>query len=383
MANQPTICHVLHTMNVGGAEVLAAEYGRRSAGEFRVVFACLDELGLLGEQLRADGFVVEVMGRRPGFDWGCGRRLADFFRRSKVDLVHAHQQAPYFYSSLSRLGRATPPVLFMEHGRDYPDYPRPKRKLANRFLLRRGDHVVAVGECVKRALIDNEGIAADRIQVIYNGVDVRRYDPQRPERQQVRREIGVTEEHQVVMQVARLNRLKDQATALRTMQELSRTHPQLRLVLVGDGEERAALEQLQRDLGLENSVIFLGTRRDVPRLLQAADCFLLTSLTEGVALTLIEAMATALPIVATDVGGNSEVVVAEQTGLLVPAQNATATAQAIRRVVDDADWARQLGTRCHQRAWARIDDAAMHAAYRDLYGRLLGIQLPMIQSKAT
>ena len=372
--SQRTICHVLHTMNVGGAEVLAAEYGRRSAGEFRVVFACLDELGLLGEQLRADGFLVEVMGRRPGFDWGCGRRLAGFLRRERVDLVHAHQQAPYFYSSLSRLWRARPPVLFMEHGRDYPDYPRPKRQLANRFLLRGGDQVVAVGECVKRALIENEGIAAERIQVIYNGVDLRRYDRQCVERAVVRRELGIAEDEQVIMQVARLNRLKDHATALQALAELTANHPRVRLVLAGDGEERESLEQLRRELGLGERLQFLGTRRDVPRLLQAADLFLLTSLTEGVALTLIEAMATGLPVVATDVGGNSEVVVPGETGMLVPAQNPTEIADALRRMLADPAAARQMGARGYERAWAKFDDVVMHESYRVLYGRMLGIR---------
>jgi glycosyltransferase involved in cell wall biosynthesis len=108
-------------------------------------------------------------------------------------------------------------------------------------------------------------------------------------------------------------------------------------------------------------------------LLQAADLFLLTSLTEGVALTLIEAMAMGLPVVATDVGGNSEVVIAGETGLLVPAQNPVAIAAALRQVLADPAAAQQMGQLGYERAWARFDDVAMHESYRALYGRMLGI----------
>src|SRR2546423_3463873 len=153
-----TVCQLLHSLNVGGAEVLAARLARRWRGTFRFVFACLDEVGPLGEERRAEGFPVEVLGRKAGLDWGCPLRLARLLRRERVDVLHAHQYTPFFYGLAARLATrfagSLPrrPILFTEHGRHQPDYPRPKRMLANRLLLSRRDRVVGVRAAVRQAL---------------------------------------------------------------------------------------------------------------------------------------------------------------------------------------------------------------------------------------
>src|SRR5262245_55930534 len=190
MTQPPTVCQLLHSLTVGGAEVLAARIGRQLRGRYRFVFACLDELGLLGEQLRAEGFAVHVLDRQPGVDWRLTWRLARLLRSEEVDLVHAHQYTPFFYSLAARLLYRRPPVLFTEHGRAYPDSPRRKRMIANRLLLERRDRVVGVGESVRRALIDNEGIPAERVGVIYNGIDAAAF-ADRGDRAEVRRELGL------------------------------------------------------------------------------------------------------------------------------------------------------------------------------------------------
>jgi glycosyltransferase involved in cell wall biosynthesis len=326
----------------------------------------------MGEALRAQGFVVEVLDRRPGFDHRCAHRLGRFCRRESVDLIHAHQYAPFLYSALSRLMWHSIPILLTEHGRDYPDYRRPKRVLANRLLLRRKDHVTAVGECVRDALVAYEGISTERIEVVHNGIDLERYEAERPERKSVRRELGVRPDELVVMQVARLNRLKDYPTAIRAMAQVFETAPHTRLVIVGDGEERSAVEHLVAQQGLGERVMLLGTRDDVPRLLQGADVFLLSSITEGIALTLIEAMATGLPCVATRVGGNEEVVVDEETGLVAAPSDPTQLANQLRRLCEDGSLRRRLGEAGYQRARVRFDAQRMHHTYERIYREMTG-----------
>src|SRR6516165_4253528 len=136
-----TVCQVLHTLCVGGAEVLAARLARRLRDRYRFLFVCLDELGTLGEELRNEGFPVHVLGRRPGLDLRCTYRLAALLRRERVDVIHAHQYTPFFYCLTARLLCRRPALLFTEHGRHFPDYPRRKRMLANRLLLRQRDRV--------------------------------------------------------------------------------------------------------------------------------------------------------------------------------------------------------------------------------------------------
>src|SRR5204862_1893786 len=133
-------------------------------------------------------------------------------------LVHAHQYTPFFYALAARLLYRRPPVLFTEHGRHQPDYPRRKRMVINRLLLERRDRVVGVGEAVRQALIANEGIPARRIEVVYNGIDANQFAPARHlegQREKVRAELGLSATDLVILQVARLDYLKDHATAVR------------------------------------------------------------------------------------------------------------------------------------------------------------------------
>lgn len=364
-----TICQVLHSLELGGAEILAARLARRLKRDFRFLFVCLDELGSLGRELREDGFAVEVLGRRSGRDWRCARRLAHIVHRERVDVLHAHQYTPFFYCAASRVLRSQPAVLFTEHGRHHPDFPRRKRMLANRVLLRSRDRVVAVGEAVRRALIENEGIAPARVEVIYNGIPLAPFEAclNEDERAAVRMELGTKPDDLVLIQVARLDYLKDHATAIRTMERLVGRCPRARLLVVGDGTERESIEGMIRQRALGEHVRLLGLRHDVPRLLAASDIVLLTSISEGIPLTLIEAMAAGRPIVSTRVGGVAEVVDDGRTGLLAPSGDDSALADIVVRLADDPARRHELGRAGRQRAESRFSEGQMHVHYQSCY----------------
>lgn len=366
-SHRPVVCQVLHSLHVGGAEVLAAALARQLAGQFQFVFACLDDLGPLGEELRQEGFRVEVLGRKAGWDVACARRLAALAAGCGVGLIQAHQYTPFFYTRLPVwLGRR-PPVLFTEHGRFHPDRPNRRRMLFNRLFLRPCDRVVAVGRSVKQALVDNEGIPAERIDVIYNGVPLERFARDARARAQVRQELGIAPEQPVAILVARLDPIKDHATALAVAARVRQVRPDFRLLLVGDGPLRTELQTRVQAMNLAGTVQLLGLRTDVPRLLAAADLFLLTSLSEGIPVTLIEAMGAGLPVVATRVGGVPEVVVAGQTGLLAPASDPDALAAAVLELLASAALRQRLAAVGQARASSLFSQQAMHAAYARLY----------------
>lgn len=372
---QPTICQVVHSLHIGGAELLVTELSRALRDRFRFVFACLDGDGPLADQLRGEGHVVEVLNRRAGVDWRCGRRLARFFREQDVAAVHAHQYTPFFYSLLARGFGRQPPIVFTEHGRQHPDHPRLKRIVCNRLLLRPRDRVIAVGEAVRSALIANEGIRASRVEVLFNGVRLEPYraaanDPAL--RVVVRRELGLSDSDFVVVQVARLNELKDHATAARAIARTIRQAANIRWLVVGDGEQRTALEAVVRDNGIGVMTKLLGTRRDVPRLLAAADACLLSSISEGIPLTLIEAMAARLPVVSTDVGGVAEVVVPEITGLLAPAGDDALLANQLLRLAADRAFAARLGRNGAARAEDLFSFERMADGYARVFSETLG-----------
>ena len=373
----PTICQVVHSLHIGGAELLVTELSRALRDRFRFVFACLDGDGPLAEQLRGEGHVVEVLHRRAGVDWQCGRRLTTFFREQNVAAVHAHQYTPFFYSLLARGFGRQPPIVFTEHGRQHPDHPRLKRIVCNRLLLRPRDRVIAVGEAVRGALIANEGIPASRVEVLFNGVRLKTYraaanDPAL--RAAVRHELGLSDSDFVVAQVARLNELKDHATAARAIARTTRQSANIRWLVVGDGEQRTALEAAVRDNGIGDVTKVLGTRRDVPRLLAAADVCLLSSISEGIPLTLIEAMAARLPVVSTDVGGVAEVVVPEITGLLAPSGDDALLADRLIRLAAD----RAFGSRLGRNGAARAEDLFSFERMADGYARVFAETLGQI-----
>jgi len=367
-----TICQLILSLGMGGAEVLAARMARRLSDRYRFVFACLDEEGVLGEDLRNEGHPVHVLGRQPGIDWRCGRRFAALLKSEGVSLVHAHQYTPFFYAAASRLPWRTPPLVFTEHGRFFPDFPRPKRIAANRVLLGRRDRVIGVGEAVRQALIHNEGIPSRRVDVIYNGIDLDAYDQRTDDSAEVRREIGVGPDDFVVIQVARLDYLKDHVTAVETHKRVVAQRPDAKLVLVGEGPERPKIEEAIRSRGLEASVLLLGLRKDIPRLVRASDVFLLTSISEGIPLTLIEAMAARKPVVSTRVGGVGEVVEEGKTGLLAPSGDAQALAAQILILADDPDIRGQYGILGRRRAEELFSETQMMERYDRLYRETIG-----------
>ncbi len=371
--DRPAVGHVLHRLSRAGAEVLAGDLARKLADRYRFVFLCLDGVGPLGEELIGEGFVVADLKRRPGLDRSVARRLGAVVAEQQIGVLHAHQYTPFFYAALSRGLGSSPPILFTEHGRHYPDRRKLKRVLANKWLLKPKDRVTAVGRFVKQALVDNEGIAGQRVDVIHNGIDPQAFPPaDTSSRAAARRLIGVGEDVPLVMQVARFHPVKDHHTALVAFARVLDEIPNAKLCLIGEGDHSPGIEALSAELGIHEHVLFLGARKDIAGLLPAADVFMLSSVSEGVSVTLLEAMATGLPIAATDVGGNSEVVDHGKTGLLSPRGDGRALADSLMALLTDADRRCAMGVAGRERLLDVFTQERMHSAYAGLYGQMLG-----------
>ncbi len=327
---------VVHVMQVAGAEVLVAETIRRLGGRIEPVVLCLDAVGPLGERLQSEGVPVVSLGRRPGLDWAVAGRMAAEIRGRRIEVLHAHQYTPFFYAVLGRIrSRRRVHVMFTEHGRHYPDVVSAKRRLVNRCLLSRlAGEVNAVCRFSAQALADKEGFGHRQIEVIENGIDADRYQD-RPDRSQLRAELGLDPSRAYIICVARFHPVKDHRTLLAAFARVAQARPDTDLLLAGDGPERPALEAQAASLGIASRVRFLGVRRDAPALLQASDIFTLTSVSEAASLTLLEAMASALPVVVTDVGGNPEIVRRDVDGLFAPRGDAAALSQAYLALLAD------------------------------------------------
>jgi glycosyltransferase involved in cell wall biosynthesis len=267
-------------------------------------------------------------------------------------------------------------VLFTEHGRWFPDYPRRKRIVFNRLMLRKRDRVVGVGESVRQALINNEGIPVSRVEKIYNGVDLAAFAANGNgaiQNDAVRQELGFSSDDFLLVQVARLDALKDHCTAVRAMERVVARCSNAKLALVGTGPEQEKIAAEIRLRKLESVVKLVGLRHDIPQILAAADLFLLTSVSEGIPLTVIEAMAIGLPVVATAVGGVAEVVEDGVTGILAPSGDDSMLADAITSLYQSADRRRRMGEAGKQRASKVFSQEEMLASYRRLYDEMLNV----------
>jgi glycosyltransferase involved in cell wall biosynthesis len=335
---------VVHAMQVAGVEMLVAEIIHRLGHRIDPTVFCLDAIGALGEQLRNEGIPVVCLGRRPGRDWKLAWRLAGEIQRQRIDVLHAHQYGPFFYAAVARLLAARPVRLILtEHGRHYPDVASPLRRAVNRlFLDHLADAVNAVCAFSRRSLTRVDGFSGRRIAVIANGIDFDRYRP-KLDRAALHRFLNLDPARLYVATVARFHPVKDHATLLRAFQIVAGKRADVDLLLVGDGPLRETLERQVRSLGIERRVLFLGVRPDIPDLLQAVNVFALTSVSEAASLTLMEAMASGLPVVVTEVGGNPEIVRHEVEGLLVPRGDAAGAAAAVLSLLNDPLRAAAMG----------------------------------------
>lgn len=365
------VAFVVHVMQVAGAEVLVSETITRLGPRIDPAIYCLDQVGPIGERLRAQGVPVQSFDRRPGFDFSVSRRMARAIDAQHVDVLHAHQYTPFFYGGLAaRLSRSRPRVIFTEHGRHYPDVVSAKRRWANKTIFSRlADRVNAVCEFSARQLRANDGFDRMPIAVIENGIDPERYG-RAADRVAALLGLGLDPARRYIATVARFHPVKDHRTLLQAFAKIAASHTDTDLLLVGDGPLRGDLEALANELGLARRIRFLGVRHDVPAILGAVDIFALTSLSEAASITLLEAMASALPVVVTDVGGNPEIVRRGIDGVLAPRGDSAAIAEAFTTLLDDHVRARQMGDAGAARVHEHYRLNRTIARYGELYETL-------------
>jgi L-malate glycosyltransferase len=352
------------SLSPGGTERLVIEIVRALAGRIDFVVCCLDEPGEWANEVEALQVPVVVLSRRPGFRPRLALDLARVMKAHQIDVVHCHHYSPFVYGVLALLLRPATQLVFTEHGKLSGAGPSRKRRWVNPLLSRRRGHLRAVSADLRRHMLD-EGFQPGRLSVLYNGIDPGER-PSNADRHAARQALGLPHDALVVGTAGRLDPVKNLDLLLHTHAALTATHQHARTVIVGDGPERAALEAKAAELGIGDSVCFAGYRSDVRSLIPAFDVFLNCSAYEGVSLTILEAMAAALPVVATPVGGNPEVVVDQDTGLLIPA-SAAALADAVKSLAIDERRRGAMGEAGRRRVEQHFSMARMVEEYANLY----------------
>jgi L-malate glycosyltransferase len=357
------VLQVVLSLNPGGTERLVLELVRRLHREIPMGVCCLDDAGSWGEGLRAEGIDVVALGRSSGFRPALGRRVGEAAAAHRADIIHCHHYSPFVYASLARLWHRQSAVVFTEHGRLSDSGPSAKRRLANSLLSRSQYAAYAVSAELRDHIIE-EGFPRDRVGVIYNGIDIGPR-PAAASRPALRKALGASDDTVVVGTVARLDPVKDLRRLIRALSLLP-SDPATILAIIGDGPERQMLEDEVAALGLADRVRFLGQRDDAREWLAGCDVYVNSSISEGVSLTILEAMAACLPVVATAVGGTPEVL-DSTCARLVPPRSEEALAGAIAELAQNAKVRARLGHAGRVRVEERFTIDRMVNEYRNVY----------------
>ncbi len=362
------IVHVVENLDRGGLERTVVDLiaSQRDAGhECRVI--CLFKLGLLARELLASGVRVDACGKRPGLDLRALRRARALIRQSPDAVIHTHNAMAHYYAVLASLGLPVKCRINTRHGMGGRTRSG-RQEWLYRQSLRGTDYAVAVCEAARQRFAADGMRPRRALLSVPNGIRLERFRPADDvARQSLVAELGLPTGSRIIGTVGRLQPVKDHALLLRAFAKVRVQVPEAALVIVGDGPLRAALEAQAEQAGLSDTVRFMGDRHDVPRLLTGMEVFALTSTSEGYSVALLEACASSLPIVATDVGGNREIVRHGINGRLVPSGDTAAIATALIALLRGGEQAAAMGRAGYAWAQAEASFRTMAERYHGLY----------------
>lgn len=357
------IVHLIYSFETGGLEKGIATVVNNASPLFEHVILCLTTSGESERLLPPNTQVVELH-KPQGNSPLSLLKLSRVLKSLRPDIVHTRNWSGMDGIIAARMAGIRA-VLHGEHGwgMEDPQGLHTKRVLIRRFLSRWVSEYTCVSKQIENWLRNDVRVRKPVTQ-IYNGVDAEKYCPGNG-RDQIRAELGLAADIPLVGVVGRLDPIKDHPTLFRAFEAVRTVLPEARLLVAGDGPERKRLEGQAGE-----GVIFLGNRSDVPEILRALDLFVLPSLNEGISNTILEAMATGTPVVATRVGGNPELVEDECTGILVKPGDFQSMASAILRYLEHADLRARHSEAGRQSVLKRFSIEAMVRSYEAIYRRL-------------
>ncbi|HEX4884748.1 MAG TPA: TIGR03088 family PEP-CTERM/XrtA system glycosyltransferase [Casimicrobiaceae bacterium] len=372
MSAPRSIVHVVYRFAVGGLENgLVNLVNRLPREHWRHTIVSLTEVdAAFARRIERPDVEVLALHKAPGHAVPLYPRLWRLFRERRPAIVHTRNLAALEALPIAWLA-GVPVRIHGEHGRDAedPDGTNVRRQRVRRLFRPFVTRYVALAPDLATYLVGPIGVPADRVDQIFNGVDTTRFSPATGRVPAPGCPFGPDDV--LIGTAGRLDPVKDHANLLRAFARALALRqsqaPRLRLVIAGDGPERARVEALVREAGLEHSVWLTGERADVPDLLRGLDVFVLSSRGEGVSNTILEAMACGLPVVATRVGANADLVVDGTTGRIVPPSDSAALGDAIVAYADDPTLAKDHGRAGRQRAEQQFSLDRMVDRYHRLY----------------
>jgi L-malate glycosyltransferase len=295
-------------------------------------------------------------------------KLARFLRKQRFQILHAHDLWSNIVGMAAAMLARTPVTVTSQRDLSHAEWYGTYRRRVLRFLQRRSSMVLTNARAIRDGLIEHDQLSSDKVCVVYNGVDLDRF------------RVSADREHLfpassgnklIVLVGNMITDVKGHGTLISAAPEIVKPHPKTQFVLVGEGSMRAEFEQRVKDLGLQANFLFLGRRSDVPAILACCDIAVLPSLAEGLPNAVLEYLAAGLPVVASALGGNLEIIRDGATGLLVPPQDSQALAAAMIGLLSDQDRAARIGAAGRDYVKQNFSFGRLVADVEQLYSNLL------------
>jgi glycosyltransferase involved in cell wall biosynthesis len=362
------VLFVIDELDVGGTEQQIVELVRNLPRTRWTPVVCCFRPGAKAAEIERLGVRVVHLRKRGRIDLRLVRDLAALMRAERFDVVQTFLIGANLWGRLAALVAGVPVVIASERNVDV--WEEPAKRWLGLVLARVTDRIVANAEAVRHYLV-RRGADPRRVVTIRNGVDFGRFATS-VDRDGIRRGLGFGPEHTVAAVVARLEPQKGQDVVLEVASRLRDLLPALRWLLVGGGGAESALRAEAERRGLGDRVVFTGFRTDSADVLRAADLSVLVSTKEGLSNTLLESLVAGLPVIASRVGGNAEVII-PGTGLLVPPRDASALAAAVELLAADPAAAARMGARGREHVSREFAVGRMVEETAALYDELLGL----------
>lgn len=365
MTKPLNLMHIVFCLDVGGLEYLVLNLIKKlNKAKYNVSICSLSAKGKLEEKFIKMGIKVYHIEKSRGIDYLLYFKLASLLRKNQIDIIHTHNPAPWFYGVVAGKLAGIKAAVHTEHSYLFAEQKR--LMLAERLLSKITETIVSDSDKVTDFLVKKLGIHEERITTIVNGIDIDKFKIV-VDVMAKKTEFGIAEDSLVIGNVARLEPVKNHLYLLDVFSKVIRSFPKAVLVIVGGGSQFEILKLKAVELGIKNKVFFLGVRDDIPELLGLFDIFALTSINEGISLSLLEAMAAGRPIVATNVGGNPDVVVDGKTGFLLPLKDSEKMAEKIVSLLSNKELSIRMGEAGLKRAEQLFSLDRMVKNYENIY----------------
>jgi sugar transferase (PEP-CTERM/EpsH1 system associated) len=369
MMKKIRILHVLPSLEIGGMEnAMITLINGMDTDRFENQIFCFDFKNYensIQHRLQDENIPIYIFEKGDGIDYWLPIKISRILKKQNIDIVHTRNFAALLYGSTAAKLAGVRGVIADIRGRIPEDEGQKCKRLS--FLVSR---FVGVSEDIKKMLANDFKIKEAKIKTIYNGVHLS-HQTQDLDLASLRARLGLAPDDFVIGTIGRMEPVKDYAALIRMSAPLLVKYRTVKLMFVGDGSQRAELEKLARDLGLSTKIIFTGYQKDISNYLQLINVFALTSISEGISNVLLEAMASAIPVIATEVGGNPEIVINNQTGFLIPRTNLNQLTEKIDLLINNPELVNNFGKNGRKRVEEMFTIEKMVSEYQSLYQAII------------